>query len=100
MQARWISTSSLLVALLSSAASAEVWIVDASGAGDFLDIKPAVEAAADWDSILIRSGSYTQSPILIEADRRNKLGFGEGRRWRGGGMGLARGRMVSDRARC
>ena len=40
-------------------AAGEVWIVDAAGGGDFLDIEGAVTAAMQGDTILVRSGSYS-----------------------------------------
>ena len=45
------------------ALSQSVLVVDSSGAGDFLDIQPAVLAAADGDHLLVRAGNY--GPVLI-----------------------------------
>jgi len=48
-----------LWALLAAApARADVLIVDAQGGADFLDIQSAVDAAAEGDTILVRSGTY------------------------------------------
>ena len=48
-----------LVSMLSAAAAAgDVWVVDASGSGDFLDIQAAVDAASDDDTLLIMGGTY------------------------------------------
>ena len=35
-----------------------VWVVDATGAGDFLEIQPAVDAAGTGDLVLVRAGDY------------------------------------------
>lgn len=63
----WIGrTSTLLSCLLLAGASTahpiapgEVWVVDAAGGGDFLEIEDAVTAALSGDTILVRSGSYS-----------------------------------------
>ena len=46
--------------LLASAMSAQgtVWTVDFDGSGDFDEIQPAVDAAADGDVILVAPGGY------------------------------------------
>jgi hypothetical protein len=36
-----------------------VWVVDSSGAGDFTQIQPAIDASVDRDTILINSGTYS-----------------------------------------
>lgn len=53
----------MLVALaallgLGRSANAEVWIVSAAGIGDFTEIQPAVDAAAEGDTIVVRPGDY------------------------------------------
>ncbi|MEW6744898.1 MAG: hypothetical protein AB1486_19255 [Planctomycetota bacterium] len=58
------SSALLLVAFLSSQASATTWIVDSSGGGDFREIQPAIDAAVDGDLILVRPlGSYSSFTI-------------------------------------
>lgn len=55
-------TTSPAIALalaVAPAAAQEVWIVDASGAGDFLDTPAAVAAAAPGDVLVVRSGTYS-----------------------------------------
>jgi pectin methylesterase-like acyl-CoA thioesterase len=47
-----------LALALSAAALADVHVVDASGGGDFTTLQAAVNAAADGDTLLVRSGSY------------------------------------------
>jgi len=37
---------------------ADVLVVDASGAGDFTDLQPAVDFAADGDTLLVKTGTY------------------------------------------
>jgi hypothetical protein len=51
----------IAAALMSCAAAQRTWVVDAvAGAGaDFTDIAPAVLAAADGDTVLVRRGTYT-----------------------------------------
>ena len=49
----------LVAATLAASASAQdVWVVDATGAGDFLQPQAAVDAADQRDTILIRPGIY------------------------------------------
>ena len=39
-------------------AGEEVLIVDASGGGDYVDIQPAVDAAGQRDTLLVKAGTY------------------------------------------
>lgn len=50
----------LAIALLLAGplAANDVWVVDASGGGDFLDVAPALAVAQDGDVLLVRSGAY------------------------------------------
>jgi hypothetical protein len=41
------------------APAGDVWVVDASGSGDFLDIQAAVDAAGQDDTLLVMGGSYS-----------------------------------------
>ncbi|MED6335248.1 MAG: hypothetical protein VYE81_07590, partial [Planctomycetota bacterium] len=43
---------------LSAAGATDVWVVDQYGGGDFTTIQPAVDAAADGDSVIVRTGDY------------------------------------------
>jgi hypothetical protein len=43
---------------LRAAGATDVWVVDQGGGGDFTAIQPAVDAAADGDTVLVRAGSY------------------------------------------
>lgn len=45
-------------AAFSRATSADVLVVDARGGGDFTAIQPAVDAANDGDTLLVRDGDY------------------------------------------
>jgi hypothetical protein len=45
--------------------SQRLWIVDAAGTGDFMEIQPAVDAAQSGDSIVIRAGCYRDSISVI-----------------------------------
>ena len=45
-----------LLALVGRAGT--LWTVDVSGTGQFLQIQPAIDAAQDGDSILVRAGAY------------------------------------------
>ena len=61
---RWASLPvlSLLLTGISvgnSTAAGQVWIVDASGGGNFSNIAAAVTAAAQGDTILVRGGNYS-----------------------------------------
>jgi hypothetical protein len=61
---RYIGSLLLGLALLSAGSSpspATVFVVDASGAGDFTTIQEAVNAAVGRDTILIRAGVYEEN---------------------------------------
>ena len=54
------STATALAALLlTTFAHADVWIVDATGGGDFRDLQAAVDAAGDGDTLVVRDGVYS-----------------------------------------
>ncbi|MEM7307447.1 MAG: hypothetical protein AAF682_12290 [Planctomycetota bacterium] len=53
-----------LLGLGALASAQTVWTVDESGGGDFLDIQPAIDAAADGDVIVVEAGVY--GPIHID----------------------------------
>ena len=55
--------ASLLLAAAAPSAQSKVWVVDASGGGDFLDLEPAVQTAAPGDTLLVRSGVYGATSI-------------------------------------
>lgn len=42
----------------------DVWVVDAGGQGDFLQIQGAVDAAASGDTILVKAGTYSSALSL------------------------------------
>ncbi|QDV09890.1 hypothetical protein Poly30_54510 [Planctomycetes bacterium Poly30] len=50
---------------LAPAALADVHVVDASGAGEFLDIADAVVSAIDGDTVLVRAGLYA-APVTLD----------------------------------
>lgn len=50
--------------LAGSSALADVWIVDASGGGDFVDFPSAIQAVSDGDVLLVRDGLY--GPFLVD----------------------------------
>jgi hypothetical protein len=47
--------------------NANVLVVDASGSGNFIDIQPAVNAATDGDTILIKTGAYSTFDVIDKA---------------------------------
>ncbi len=59
--------ATLALALTSRAAAGDVLIVDATGAGDFSDLQPAVDAAKNGDTLLVRAGAYS-APVLVDRD--------------------------------
>lgn len=66
---------SVFFAVAASAGAQSVWVVDASGGPgtDFLDVDPAVSAAAPGDTLLLRNGSYTDlvvnaKPLTVIAE--------------------------------
>ena len=50
--------------LLAPAATASTWSVQRDGTGDFATIQPALDAAADGDTILIGPGEYTEATTV------------------------------------
>ncbi|MCK6445501.1 MAG: hypothetical protein L6Q99_03840 [Planctomycetes bacterium] len=58
-----------VVVSLASPLCAAQWVVDASGGGDFLDLPPAIAAAAPGDVLLVVPGEYTgfllEKPLSI-----------------------------------
>ena len=60
-----MSFSRLLAALLLAApSSADLLVVDASGGGDFTSLDAAVLAANGGDTLLLRTGSYTEATVV------------------------------------
>lgn len=53
-----IALSLIALPVLTLAVRADVLIVDAAGGGDFVALAPAVAAAAEGDTLLVRPGSY------------------------------------------
>ena len=47
------------------AAEGQVWIVDAAGGGDFTTIAAAISAVGDGDIVLVRQGTYVESPSVV-----------------------------------
>ncbi|QDU65552.1 hypothetical protein [Engelhardtia mirabilis] len=60
-----LTTALATIALATTAAAGQVWVVDGSAAPgfDFLDIQPAVDVAAPGDVVLIRGGDYATFAI-------------------------------------
>jgi len=48
-----------------ASAGASTHIVDQSGAGDFLTVQAAVDAAANRDTIVIRAGTYSENIVCV-----------------------------------
>lgn len=51
-------------ALLGDLVAQRTWTVEADGSGDFLDIQPAVQAAAEGDRIVVGRGAF--SPFVVD----------------------------------
>ncbi|MBN1419444.1 MAG: right-handed parallel beta-helix repeat-containing protein [Planctomycetes bacterium] len=64
MRASAIAYASIALIALSSVCPAATHVVDLSGGGDFRAIQPAIDAAADGDTVLIRPGVYEISETL------------------------------------
>lgn len=67
---RALTLACLTLATASAGARAgphDVLVVDASGGGDFTDIQPAVDAADQQDTILVRGGTYGGFAIANKA---------------------------------
>lgn len=70
---RLFPVHALALLLLASPVLAEVHVVAANGSGDFLDLQPAVDAAAPADTLLVKAGNYhgflvNQKGLSIVAD--------------------------------
>ena len=50
--------------LLAAPATADVHVVDLGGGGDFLDLQPAIDAAADGDILLVKAGNLYTSALI------------------------------------
>lgn len=61
---RRVLLTNAIVALLASVAAASTWSVQRDGSGDFTTIQPALDAAADGDTILIGPGEYTEATTV------------------------------------
>ena len=57
----------VLALALVPAARADVHVVDAGGGGDFTDLQPAVDAAQDGDTLLVKPGNYSRAEIVGKA---------------------------------
>ncbi|MEM7309179.1 MAG: hypothetical protein AAF682_21015 [Planctomycetota bacterium] len=54
-----LAPAALALSLVPAAASAQViWTVDDNGPADFVSVQDAIDAAADGDTILVRTGNY------------------------------------------
>jgi hypothetical protein len=53
-----------VLALLATTVAASTWSVQRDGTGDFTTVQPALDAAADGDTILIGPGEYTESTTV------------------------------------
>lgn len=53
-----LTPAPLLLALAGPLGAQEVHVVDSTGAGEFLTVQEAVDAASDDDTVLVRSGDY------------------------------------------
>lgn len=53
-----------VAAFVASTAAASTWSVQRDGTGDFATIQPALDAAADGDTILIGPGEYTEATTV------------------------------------
>ncbi len=56
--------ATLALSFLASSASAGVIVVNASGGGQFTSIQPAVNAAVDGDTLLVKGGTYAGFSII------------------------------------
>jgi predicted outer membrane repeat protein len=58
----------LLSAALLGAVSANIWVVDQGGGGDFSMIQPAILAAATGDEIVVHPGTYVENINFLSKD--------------------------------
>ncbi|MFO8051795.1 MAG: right-handed parallel beta-helix repeat-containing protein, partial [Thermoplasmatota archaeon] len=70
-----LSSGALFLAETEDVDAATTWIVDKSGSGTHTTISGAVAAASSGDTILIRSGTYSES-ITITCDDLTLIGSG------------------------
>ena len=63
----WTMSLASLVGFAAPAAAGNVLVVDAGGGGAFTDIQPAVDAAVDGDTILVKTGTYGAFAVADKA---------------------------------
>ena len=63
----WTRSLASLVGLAAPAAAGNVLVVDAVGTRTFTDVQPAIDAAVDGDTILVRSGTYGAFSVANKA---------------------------------
>ncbi len=57
--------SLMLMVLIANSADARTWHVERDGSGDFTTIRPAIEASAPGDTVLLGPGRYTEVAPLV-----------------------------------
>ena len=60
-----LTPAPLLLALAGPLGAQEVHVVDSTGAGEFLTVQEAVDAASDDDTVLVRSGDYRSEAAAL-----------------------------------
>jgi hypothetical protein len=65
----WTCVLSLCVLVGSPSLPAATLVVDPDGGGDYTEIQPAVAAAQDGDTVLVKAGMYViEDPIFFRGD--------------------------------
>jgi hypothetical protein len=65
--ARALWATLAVTAIVSGPTFADVLVVDASGGGSYTQIQPAVDAASDGDTILVKTGAYAWFSVTDKA---------------------------------